>query len=164
MPWKVDSAMNQRMEFVLRSLGNERVTDLCREYGIARSTAYKFIDRYEKYGPKGLYDESKRPVTLARQTPVEIERLILGLKRERATWGAAKIREVLMKKHGLSIFPARSTVHEILNRNGLVKSRGKRGRHKACPTELSEVKAPNQLWCTDFKGQFRLGNKQYLLS
>jgi hypothetical protein len=33
----------------------EKVTDLCREFGISRKTAYKFIGRYEKHGTAGLH-------------------------------------------------------------------------------------------------------------
>ena len=153
--------MNQRMELVIRATSGERVTDLCREYEITRTTAYKFINRYEKYGPKGLFDESKKPIHLARQTPLEIQKLILDLKRDRPTWGAAKIKEILDKKHLNHAIPVRSTIHEILDRYGLVKSRGKRRKYKACPTPLSQVDQPNQLWCTDFKGQFRLRDRNY---
>ncbi len=48
----------------------------------------------------------------------------------------------------------------MLHRNGLVKRR-KRRRYKAKGTELKHVKQPNELWCADYKGEFRLGNKQY---
>jgi putative transposase len=56
--------------------------------------------------------------------------------------------------------PAISTVHAVLDRNGLVKRR-KRRRHKARGTPLSAAHEPNGLWCADFKGEFMLGNKQY---
>jgi hypothetical protein len=42
----------------------------------------------------------------------------------------------------------------------LVKGIG-RPRHRATGTELSAGVAPNELWCVDFKGEFRLGNGQY---
>ena len=56
--------------------------------------------------------------------------------------------------------PAESTVHAVLDRNGLVKRR-KRRRRKAQGTALSHAVAPNGLWCADYKGEFLLGNKQY---
>ncbi|MDO8862457.1 integrase core domain-containing protein [Haliea sp. E1-2-M8] len=56
--------------------------------------------------------------------------------------------------------PAKSTVHAVLNRHDLVKSR-KRRRHKAQGTALSDARAPNALWCADYKGEFLLGNKKY---
>ena len=57
--------------------------------------------------------------------------------------------------------PARSTVHAVLDRHGLVKHARQRRRFKAEGTPLSLAVAPNDLWCADFKGEFRLGNRQY---
>lgn len=56
--------------------------------------------------------------------------------------------------------PAKSTIHAILDRHGLVK-RQKRRRRKAQGTALSETTVPNGLWCADYKGEFLLGNRQY---
>ena len=56
--------------------------------------------------------------------------------------------------------PAVSTIHAVLDRNGLVKRR-KRRRHKAQGTPLSGAHAPNGLWCADYKGEFMLGNRRY---
>src|SRR5690606_16165809 len=54
-----------------------------------------------------------------------------------------------------------STVHAVLDRHGLVKHARRRRRNKAIGTPLSSATAPNDLWCTDFKGEFRLGNQRY---
>ena len=56
--------------------------------------------------------------------------------------------------------PAISTVHAVLDRHGLVVRR-KRRRYKAKGTALSASNMPNGLWCADYKGEFKLGNKQY---
>ena len=56
--------------------------------------------------------------------------------------------------------PAQSTIHAVLDRNGLVKRR-KRRRYKAKGTTLSDAQNPNELWCADYKGEFKLGNKSY---
>jgi transposase InsO family protein len=56
--------------------------------------------------------------------------------------------------------PARSTIHAVLDRHGLVK-RGGGPRHRARGTPLSQGAAPNDLWCADFKGEFKLGNGRY---
>jgi len=52
-------------------------------------------------------------------------------------------------------------VHAVLDRHGLVKRGRGRRRNKAQGTALSQALAPNQLWCADFKGEFKLGNRQY---
>jgi hypothetical protein len=48
----------------------------------------------------------------------------------------------------------------VLHRHGLVKGIG-RPRHRATGTELSAGVAANDLWCADFKGEFKLGNGHY---
>lgn len=162
MPWKEVTAVNERMEFVARLKAGERMSDLCREFGISRKTGYKFEQRYEEHGPVGLYDFSRRPRRLARQISVGIQTLILEFKREKPTWGAKKIGEVLRRQHPEMELPVRSTIHDLLDRYGLVKKRSKRRRYHAYPTlREQDIKTPNQLWCADFKGQFRMGNAKY---
>jgi len=83
------------------------------------------------------------------------------LKAEKPYWGARKIRELLLRRlDGDVRVPAKSTIHAVLDRHGLVK-RGRRPRHRARGTPLSEGAAPNDLWCADFKGEFKLGNERY---
>ena len=45
-------------------------------------------------------------------------------------------------------------------RHGLVKALGRR-RPRAQGTQLSPGLAPNDLWCVDFKGEFKLGSGRY---
>jgi putative transposase len=82
------------------------------------------------------------------------------MRKERPTWGAAKIREKIIRELPMTKPPAKSTVHAVLDRHGLVKRRRRR-RHKAQGTDLSQPAAPNALWCADYKGEFQLGNHRY---
>jgi transposase InsO family protein len=85
----------------------------------------------------------------------------VSLKNNKPTWGARKIHEMLVRRlDGDVRVPARSTIHAVLDRHGLVKPMG-RPRQRATGTPLSEGAAPNALWCADFKGEFKLGNGQY---
>jgi len=69
---------------------------------------------------------------------------------------------VLRRQHPEMELPVRSTIHDLLDRYGLVKKRAKRRRYHAYPTlREQDIHAPNQLWCADFKGQFRMGNAKY---
>jgi transposase InsO family protein len=88
--------------------------------------------------------------------PFQVERTILGIKREHSSWGAPKIRDKLFRQLPMLKPPAASTIHAVLDRHGLVKRR-KRRRYKAQGTELAAAYAPNGLWCADFKGEFMLG-------
>jgi transposase InsO family protein len=161
MPWKASSVMEERLRFVARLLDGEAMTDVCREFGISRKTGYKIFDRYREHGLEALSDRSKRPIRYANQLPAQIETLIVQLKAAKPHWGARKIRELLVRRlDGDVRVPAKSTIHAVLDRHGLVK-RGCGPRHRARGTPLSQGGAPNDLWCADFKGEFKLGNGRY---
>lgn len=164
MPWKESSHLDERMNFISRMQSGEKVTDLCKEFGISRKTAYKFINRYSKHGPAGLHDVSRRPHRSPNQTPEEIKGLILTTKHDKPTWGASKIREWLLRKNPDLKIPSRFTVHEILNRYDLVSHR-RNGRRRFTPeylqTPTTLTDKPNEVWCADFKGQFQMGNHRY---
>jgi len=161
MPWKECSVMEERLRFVARLLEGEAMTDLCREFGISRKTGYKVFDRYKECGLEALNDRSRRPVHYANQLPAQIESLIVSLKNNKPTWGARKIHEMLVRRLAGDVrVPARSTIHAVLDRNGLVKRMG-RPRRRATGTPLSAGAIPNELWCADFKGEFKLGNGRY---
>ena len=160
MPWNECKPMDERLRFVARLLEGEKMAPLCREFGISRVTGYKIFDRYKECGLDGLYDRSKAPYRQANKLPFQVERAILGIKKEFPSWGAPKIRDKLIREYPMIPPPAVSTIHAALDRNGLVKRR-KRRRYKACGTPLSAAHAPNGLWCADYKGEFLLGNRQY---
>lgn len=161
MPWKECSVMDERLRFVARLLDGEAMTQVCREFGISRKTGYKIFDRYKEHGLEALTDRSRRPVRYANQLPPQIEQLIVTFKREKPHWGARKIRELLVRRLDQDFrVPARSTIHAVLHRHGLVRPPG-RPRHHATGTALSAGDTPNALWCADFKGEFKLGNGQY---
>jgi transposase len=145
MPWMECSVMDERVRFIGRVLDGEGMSEVCRDFGISRKTGYKIFNRYKDEGLEALCDRSRRPVRYANQH-----------------WGARKIRELLVRKlDGDVRIPARSTVHAVLDRHGLVAHARRRHRFKAEGTELSQAVAANDLWCADFKGEFKLGNGRY---
>lgn len=163
MPWRKCSVMEERLRFVARLLEGEGMSDVCRQFGISRKTGYKIWDRYRQEGLDALCDRSRRPVRYANQLPEQMERTIVETKRGKPHWGARKIRELLVRKLAGDVrIPARSTVHAVLDRHGLVSQARKRRRaNKAEGTVLSQAAAPNDLWCADFKGEFKTGNGRY---
>ena len=161
MPWKECSVTHERLRFVARLLDGEGMSEVCRDFGISRKTGYKIFNRYRDQGLEALTDRSRRPVCYANQLPDQVERLIVDLKRDKPHWGARKIRELLVRKLAGDVrLPARSTVHAVLDRHGLV-NRARIRRNRANGTPLSAGANPNDLWCADFKGEFKLGNGRY---
>ena len=160
MPWRKCKRMDERLRFVARLLEGEKMAALCREFGISRPTGYKVFNRYKDLGLEGLLDRTRRPYRHANRLPFQVERTIVTLRQEHPTWGAVKIREKLIRDFPMVPTPAKSTVHAVLDRHGLIEPRRRR-RHKAEGTPLSSTSSPNGLWCADFKGEFRLGNSRY---
>jgi transposase InsO family protein len=161
MPWKECSVTQERLRFVARLLDGEGMSEVCRDFGISRKTGYKIFNRYRDQGLEALTDRSRRPVRYANQLPDQVERLIVDLKRDKPHGGARKIRELLVRKLAGDVrLPARSTVHAVLDRHGLV-NRARIRRNRANGTPLSAGANPNDLWCADFKGEFKLGNGRY---
>jgi transposase InsO family protein len=153
--------MDERMRFVIRLKDGESMASLCREFGISRKTGYKIFERYEECGLEGLSDRIRRPFRYANQLPEQVEAAIVASKREKPNWGARKIRERLLRRlpHAVKV-PASSTIHAVLDRHGLV-TRATRSRTRSEGTPLSDGLNPNDLWCTDYKGEFMLGDKRY---
>jgi transposase InsO family protein len=160
MPWKECKPMDERIKFIARLLDGEKMSALCREFGISRPTGYKIFNRYKDLGLQGLEDRSRRPYRHANKLPYQVERTLLQIKREHPSWGAPKIREKLIRAFPMIKPPAKSTIHAVLDRHGLVKRRKKR-RYRAEGTPLCAASMPNGLWCADYKGEFMLGNHRY---
>jgi putative transposase len=140
--------MDERMRFVARLQGGEKMAALCREFDISRTTGYQIFTRYKDWGLQGLNDRSRRPYRQANRLPFQIEKPIVLLRREHPSWGA-KIRRLCS---GIAL-PAISTVHAVLDRHGLVEHGGRRARFRAQGTPLEQPHAPNDLWCADYKGR-----------
>src|SRR5512132_2858009 len=151
MPWRKCSVLDERMRFVIQLKDGESMASLCREFNISRKTGYKIYERYEKCGVEGLSDRTRRPFRYANQLPEPVEAAIVRAKQEKPHWGARKIRERLIRQlpHAVKI-PARSTIHAVLDRHGLV-AKARRSRTRSEGTPLSSDVSPNELWCTDYK-------------
>ena len=155
MPWERRTVEDQRKEFAQAALQSSNFSALCREFGIDRHTGYKWLSRYINGQP--LSDRSRRPFTSPSRTPIEVEQLILALRAENPGWGARTIREVLVQQ-GHREIPCAKTVNNILNRYGCIAPEESLKRK---PFVRFEKELCNQMWQTDFKGEFRMGDNNY---
>jgi putative transposase len=157
MPWSETTTMEQKIQFIRDwRRGAMTVSDLCFVYGISRKTGYKWIERYVEEGPDGLICRSQSARVIPHKTTFEVEQAILAMRLRHPTWGAKKLLPTLEGRYPQMELPSRTTVCEILSRNGLVHSKPKRRAvgHPGKPTKHIEL--PNDCWSIDFKGQFRL--------
>jgi putative transposase len=161
MPWMEVHKVDLRRELIYRYLNKEKVTDLCREYGISRKTAYKYIHRFQAFGLDGLKDQSRRPHHLASQTDALTEQMILDTKFDHPSWGAKKLKPALERQYPDIVFPAVSTISAILSRHGLIRPRTRRLKRSVPISQLRTSHEPNEIWCVDFKGQFQTQDRKY---
>ena len=156
MPWSQTSPMDQRTQFIADFLRETlSVTELCDLYGVSRKTGYKWIDRYLRFGPAGLEERSRRPSCSPNATPEEIVQAFLEVRRRHPSWGAKKLLTIVHKRHPRWTLPGRSTVCDILSRNGMVPKQRHRRRIGHPGKPASSILAPNDTWSADFKGQFK---------
>jgi len=150
MSWKVTSVMEERIKFIVRSLNRDTVfSDLCKEFGVSRSTGYRWLNRYRECGNIFEVKElSRKPHRSPTKTSSEHETRVKAL-RLRYGWGAKKLR-VILGQEGVDL-PV-ITINRILKRQGLVKP-------EIChrpALKRFERSCPNELWQMDFKGDYAL--------
>ena len=118
MPWKEKTVEESRAEFIARVLsGEQNKSALCREFGISRPTAYKWINRYLE--GEELCDRSRRPFHSPQRIDSVVEDEILRMRRMYPALGAKKIHR-MMFDDGVFDPPAVSTINAVLKRNGMI--------------------------------------------
>lgn len=159
MPWDETTRMRQRLRFISELESCQyTMTELCERYGISRKTGYKWAQRYVEAGPGGLEDRPHVARSLPHQVSAEKAERLVNLRRRFPRWGPRKLRAWLERHHREEVWPAASTIGDLLKRHGLVESRGSRRRLLPPRPPRVEATSPNAVWSSDFKGQFRLGN------
>jgi putative transposase len=159
MGWKETCVMEERFKFIQGYQNDgESFAELCRRYDVSRKTGYKWVERYETEGLPGLQDQSRAADQHPNEVLKDVAEAVLEMRREHPHWGPAKLRIRLQKDEPKIIWPARSTIGEMLKRAGLTVPR--KHRRKATPSQspLRHAAAANQVWSADFKGWFRCGD------
>lgn len=163
MPWRELEPMEQRLELIREyESGLWTMTELAAQYGVSRKTAYKWLERYERGGAAGVSDRSRRPHHSPHATAAALMDAIVALRRKHPRWGAKKLLRILRRRDPASLWPARSTACDYLKARGLVPSGRRQPRMPARSRgPLTPPVAPNDVWTTDFKGEFRTGDGAY---
>jgi putative transposase len=162
MPWQKVTPVELRLEFnQAYASGLFSMTELCDQYGISRKTGYKWIDRYDAGGRAGLTDRPRRPHHSPRATDPAIVERLCEARRRHPNWSARKLIAVLRRHEPERAWPARSTGCGLLKAHGLVRARRRRDRSRAAASPLAPITRPNEVWTTDFKGEFRTGDGVY---
>jgi putative transposase len=120
--------VDERIRFIEDALSDRfTMAGRCARYGVSRRIGYKWLERYEEEGRRGLRDRSRAPHHCPHRIPAELADRICALRREHPFWGARKLLRVLATRNPqVSSWPAPSTTADLLARRGLVQ------RDRAC--------------------------------
>jgi len=162
MPWEETTVMNEKERFVsLHEMNFMTMSELCRRFKISRVSGYKLLNNYKKHGEKALQDLPKAHLDHPLKTPKEVEDDILRFRGLHKTWGAKKIRHLMLDDWEADSVPSVTTVNGILKRHGLVQPRKPRINRIGVINPHFDPANPNDIWSTDFKGKFRMKNHEY---
>jgi putative transposase len=163
MPWNESTRMDERRLFVEAFLsGAFTMAELCRSAGVSRPTGYLWVERYRSQGEAGLGDRSHAARSCPHRTATGVVAQLITLRQEHPFWGPRKLRAVAQRRWPGVAWPSRSTIADLLKREGLSAAR----RLRRPPSERAGTTArtpahPNALWTFDFKGQFLTGDHRY---
>jgi transposase InsO family protein len=138
------------------------VSVVCREFGVSRKTAYKWMRIYRRDPLASLADRSRRPAASPGRTSEAAERAVLAVRDEHG-WGGRKIHRVLsdaaQATGATSPPPSTRTISAILKRCG--RSDASRRSEPPSPPQLFERGAPNELWQLDHMGPREIARRRY---
>jgi transposase InsO family protein len=117
------------------------------------------LQRFLDGGVPNLVDQATIPRTVPHAVAAATVERLVALRRRFPTWGPKKLEAFLQREHPSMQLPSRSTIAEILKRNGLITERKPRRRTPQSTFPLAAATAPNVVWCTDFKGKFRVDGR-----
>jgi putative transposase len=156
MPWDESNSTEQKRAFLQAVEAEEdSFAALCRRFNISRETGYDLIRRHETLGDEALEPQSRRPLHSPFAISGTIEQRILDARAMHPSWGARKLQAYLARRFKGAHVPSSSSIGEVLHRNGLTHPRPPRLHVPPFTQPLAHCVAPNDVWCTDFKGWFR---------
>src|SRR5439155_27316550 len=140
------SVTEQRYKAVLAVIAEGRtVTQVARDWDVARQTVHVWLERYEADGLEGLANRSHRPAHCPHQIPAAAEAQLLEMRRAKPLWGARRLALELARK-GVHAAPSKSAVHGSLVRAGVIDALERqrlreceKRRAGAVPVELGQV-------------------------
>jgi transposase InsO family protein len=151
--------MDEKMRFIVEyERAEQTMTELCSSFDISRETGYVWLRRYRYSGLAGLAELNRAAKQHPNQTDETTERAVLDLREAHMRWGPRKLKRILERDQPGRVWPATSTIGEIVKRAGLVVPRKKRRRTEPYTAPLAHAGESNRVWCADFKGWFKAGD------
>jgi transposase InsO family protein len=162
MPWRETSPMEQRLDFVREyESGLFTMSELAAQYSISRKTGYKWVAQYAVEGIRGLQDRSRRPHHHPHAIDPALVDAIIAIRQRHPRWGPKKLLTVARRRAPEAPWPAESTIALLLKRRGLITPQHRRRPPVPIAPTRQPMTRPNEVWTTDFKGEFLTGDHRY---
>jgi putative transposase len=156
MPWRETCAMDQRLQFISEwQCGEYTMSDLCRMFGISRTSGYETVARFQAEGYAGLQERSRAPLHHPHAVAQNVRELLVALRKKHG-WGPVKLLHWMQNHQPRLKRPAPSTVDELLRREGLIEPRRRVRRATPYGAPYTIAVAPNDLWCADFQSHAKV--------
>jgi transposase InsO family protein len=153
--------VDDREAMVLQWLsGQYTAGEVAARFETSRTTLYQWTARYRAAGRAGLQNRPPVAATCPHKTAEAIEAQIVAVRR-RYGWGPKKLRVTLQARDARIVWPAASTIGDILARHGLLERRPRRRTPGTPFRRKVEPVAAGDLMTVDFKGQFKTGDGAY---
>jgi putative transposase len=163
MSLKEFSVLARRLKFAKLALkAQQSMSQLCRLFGFSRKSGYKWKARFEREGPRGLRERTRRPEGSPQRTSAEWLKRIRRLRRRHRSWGSRKLAARLGKEYPRQKPPGARRIGKWLKRmklNRPGRRRSWRGPQLARQI-LTVGSRSNHVWTVDFKGWFRTQDGQ----
>ncbi|MBI5874726.1 MAG: helix-turn-helix domain-containing protein [Deltaproteobacteria bacterium] len=109
LPPNYNQLIRKRLAWIFMYYKSRNVSKVCKYFGIARKTFYKWLNRYEASGKdqQSLLDSSKRPKNSPKETKEDLQKLIVRLRKS-THMGPDRLKSFLKKDYGVSL--SRATI------------------------------------------------------
>ncbi len=164
MAWKDVKPMEERKRFVgMAHRKDQTFSELCHAFGVSRKTGYKWWGRYQEGGLDAMVERSHRPLCCPHQTAPKVVKLLLKERVAHPTWGAKKLRKLLLRNYALRKLPSVTALANTLRRHGLSRQRKRRTMPGVviARDHLTKARYSNHVWTVDFKGKFKTRDGKY---
>lgn len=143
---KLSKDGQKRLKWIDHYLRKKNVAETCRHFDITRSLFYKWFNRYNKLGVKGLETKSRRPLNIRhREIAWEVQNEIENIRRENPAWSKYKVSWILERDSEIICSP--SSVNRVFHDKNLFWpkpiSRAQLGSRKAW--KIRRTRAPKGL-------------------
>src|SRR4051794_40643156 len=97
MPWR--SPMSAKEALMWDVNDGMSVTVAAEVHGVTRSCAYKWVNRYQRFGAAGLEELSRKPEHSPNRTAQPLIAELVALKGKYPLFGPAKLAAILQERH-----------------------------------------------------------------